>query len=163
MSNTNRRLARSFRPEVYDLYLNVFPETAIYKGKVKISGLKTGPPSRRLTFNQRGLKVNAATITRHIRQSDQLMTVIRINHHKSFGEVRLHTSEQLYNGNYIVTMDFNGKLTKGLKDKYPELSAPLNKPKIISDGVEKYLTGDLLPCIDEPGLTAVLNLTVTAS
>ena len=130
MAKTTRSLIKSFRPESYDVSLNVYPATATFKGEVKITGLKTGPPSRRLTFNQHNLKVSAATITRHYRQKDQSMTIIRINHHKSFGEVRLHSGEQLYNGNYCVTMDFHGKINKDIQAKYPLLAVLNNKQKI---------------------------------
>ncbi|HUD08027.1 MAG TPA: hypothetical protein VMQ52_03035 [Candidatus Saccharimonadales bacterium] len=163
MTKTTRTLIKFFRPESYEVALNVYPENATFKGEVRITGLRTGPPSRRLTFNQHNLKISVPTITRHNRQTEQSMTIIRINHHQSFSEVRLHTGEQLYNGNYNVTMNFRGKIGKYLKDNYPVFSALKNKQKFNSVGIENYLTGDLFPCIIDPGSKAAFNLTITAA
>jgi aminopeptidase N len=160
---TARNLIKSFRPESYDVRLNIDSRSNTFKGEVRVKGLKTGPPSYRLTFNQHNLKISAATITRYNRQTEQPMKIIRINHHKSFDEVRLHSSEKLPNGSYGISMTFHGKLSNDLRASYPVFLAAGSQSATNSPQLENYLSGDVFPCIDEPGgAKASFNLTLAA-
>jgi hypothetical protein len=85
---------------------------------IVIHGKKLPPPSKRITLNQKGLKVISAkivSIDKKNQESDVLVS--RINHIKSFEEVRLHTNETLYPGNYIIKMKFlvNSSIAEKLK------------------------------------------------
>lgn len=68
------------------------------------------PPSKRITLNQKNTKVlNAKIIYKHIK-GDIEFEVSRINHIKSFEEIRLHTNNILYPGTYVVTLEYKGEL-----------------------------------------------------
>jgi hypothetical protein len=74
--------------------------------KLVINGKKMPPPSKRITLNQKGLKVIKASIVYHHKKGDQTIEVMRINHIKSFQEVRIHTEQLLYPGNYTINLEF---------------------------------------------------------
>jgi hypothetical protein len=80
--------------------------------KLIIEGLKPPPPSKRITLLQKNLKVIDAKIIYKHKKGDIEFELKRINHIKSFGEVRLHTSNILYPGSYIITLSYMGELDK---------------------------------------------------
>jgi hypothetical protein len=77
-----------------------------------IDGYKLPPPSKRITICQKNIKVLSAKIVYKHKKGDQQIDVVRINHLKSFGEVRLHTNVTLYPGNYEVTLRYQGELNE---------------------------------------------------
>lgn len=103
----------------------------------KIKGQKTGRPSKRLTFYNHGLKIIKAEVARSDKKGRQVLPIDRINHIKSFNQVRLHSPQMLYPGHYEVLLEFNVTAAK----KYPNLNeAPdtvkvkvLNEPKEAHD------------------------------
>jgi len=101
------KLRSNFRPEAYRLKLLVNPRDKTLEGTVVITGKKTGRPSRRLTFHQKKLKVTDAVITYFDKQGSFSHELARINHHKSFQQVRLHSRGMLYPGSYKVKMRFS--------------------------------------------------------
>ncbi len=102
----------------------------------KVMGKKIGPPSRRLTFHQKGLKIKDARIIRMDKKGDQDFLVSRINHMPSFQQVRLHTQETLFPGNYTVILKFT-------------------PPKDLSADTDKR---QLFPCIDEPEAWSIAEI-----
>ena len=74
--------------------------------QLTIEGLKLGPPNKRITLNQKGLKIISAKITYYQKNKVVEHQIARINHLPTFEEVRLHTSTPLYPGNYVVTLEF---------------------------------------------------------
>ena len=106
------RLYEQFRPENYQLELDVDPKEMMFRGAVTVRGKKVGRPSERLTFHQKGLKVTSATVTKHDKKGDQPIKVNRINNQGSFDEVRLHAAAMVYPGEYTVTMTFEGEITR---------------------------------------------------
>jgi hypothetical protein len=113
------RLFEQFRPEHYQLELQLDTEAMKFHGTVTINGQKTGRPSKRLTFHQNGLKITAASVIRHDKKGEQKFSVDRINHHGSFDEVRLHTKEKLFPGKFSVQIAFSGNITKPMNGIYP--------------------------------------------
>jgi hypothetical protein len=77
-----------------------------------IDGYKLPPPSKRITICQKNIKVLSAKIVYKHKKGDQEMDVVRINHLKSFGEIRLHSSVTLYPGIYEVTLEYQGELNE---------------------------------------------------
>lgn len=77
---------------------------------LEIKGQKLPPPSKRITLNQKNIKVQSAKIVQKHKKGDIEFNVIRINRIKSFGEVRLHTDSTLYPGTYVVTLEYTGEL-----------------------------------------------------
>jgi len=134
-----------------------------FTGKIKIGGLKIGPPSHRLTFHQQNLKISSATITRHNKLLNQSMKIERINHHKSFNEVRLHTSEQLYGGKYTVTMNFSGSINADTKEMLLKTLNLNKKIQVNTKQFERYLARKIFPCIDDPEVNVNFSLTLTKS
>jgi hypothetical protein len=78
--------------------------------KLFVEGYKLPPPSKRITLRLTGLKIISAKIIYKHKKGDIECEVIRINHLKSFGEIRLHTNSVLYPGNYEVTLEYSGNL-----------------------------------------------------
>ncbi len=120
------------------------------EGLITIAGRKLGPPSRRLTFHQRKLKITRADISARTKKGDQHIGVDRINHHRSFEHVRLHTKTTLYPGQYLVTMAFIVK-------------PPANgeKPDVIKRAFEAGSTiRGFFPSIDEPEANSNASLEI---
>ena len=119
MTKKVRRLFESFQPKNYKINLNPDRDSLTVSGDVTISGQKTGRPSQRLTFHQHGLKVTSATIIKHDKKGDREVPIARISPQNSYDEVRLHTDEMLYPGQYTVQMTYEGKITKPMDGIYP--------------------------------------------
>lgn len=114
------QLLNHFQPERYELDSP--------QGQIKISGKKVGPPSKRITLHQKGLKITNAQIVRRDKKGDREFSIARINHLPTFEQVRLHTRETLFPGHYEVIIDFSNS----------------HKPSPEAPKREQF------PCIDEP-------------
>jgi aminopeptidase N len=119
MSKSVRRLFEQFQPESYQLSLRVDSEAMAFTGHVVVTGRKTGRPSERLTFHQKGLKVTTASITKLDKKGEHDLPVIRINAQSSYDEVRLHSDEKIFPGTYRVSMEFSGKISRNMEGIYP--------------------------------------------
>lgn len=161
MSTNVRRLFEQFQPSNYKLELQTDPETLTFTGQVIIKGRKSGRPSQRITFHQHGLKVTSAHIIRHDKKGDQNIAVSRVSLHKTFDEVRLHTDQSLFAGNYAVTMQFEGKITETMEGIYPCYFKHEGKDKkLIASQFESHHARQAFPCIDEPEAKATFDLTL---
>src|SRR5690606_21849570 len=107
------------QPKHYDLHLKPDRDNMTFTGNVTITGQKTGRPSQRITLHQNGLKITKATVTKIDRKGEQEIPVTRINHHKSFEEVRLHADQMVYPGEYRITLEFSGTITRPMDGIYP--------------------------------------------
>jgi hypothetical protein len=79
-------------------------------GQLIIGGYKMPPPSKRITLHQKNIKVLDAKIVFKHKKVDVEVEVARINHLKSFGEIRIHANSVLYPGSYIITLEYKGQL-----------------------------------------------------
>jgi aminopeptidase N len=137
------RLYAQFQPEHYDLKLNVDPEAMTFSGAVTIRGKKAGRPAQRLTFHR--------------------IEVGRINNQASFDEVRLHTKARFYPGDYTVTMEFAGEITRPMNGIYPCFFKHGGKEKkLIATQFESHHAREAFPCIDEPEAKATFDLTLAS-
>ncbi len=59
-------------------------------------------PSHRITLHVAGLKTLDASLERITKGKREHIPISRINHHRSFGEIRLHTDIMLYPGHYVL-------------------------------------------------------------
>ncbi len=127
MTNTIE-LLQYFQPQQYYL------ETSDGHARLIIAGKKIGPPSKRITLHQKGLKVTSAKIIRQDKRGPTEHEVTRINHLPTFEQVRLHTAGILYPGLYVIELIYqlDPKKLEALK----KLGA--NRP-----------SRDLMPSIDE--------------
>ncbi len=163
MSKKVKRLFEGFRPTSYNLQLDPDSSTMKLTGSVEIAGQKTGRPSQRITFHQYGLKVTEASITKFDKKSERSVTVIRISHHKSFDEVRLHTEELLYPGTYKVVMRYKGLIQPGMHGIYASsYEVGGIKKKLISTQFESHHAREAFPSIDEPEAKATFELNLVS-
>lgn len=158
------RLYEQFQPSSYDLSLAPDPKSMAFSGTVTIRGRKTGRPSQRLTFHQKGLEVTKATVTKHDKKGDQQIEINRINNQNSVDEVRLHSEGQFYPGEYTVTMAFKGKITRAMNGIYPcYFKHDGKEKKLIATQFESHHAREAFPCVDEPEAKAVFDLTLTTA
>lgn len=161
MPSKVRRLYQQFQPENYNLTLKTNDESLLFSGTVRMSGKKTGRPSERLTFHQKGLKVTSAIITKTDKKGDQEFIVARINNQDSYDEVRLHCDQLLYPGDYTVSLEFEGTITRPMNGIYPCFFEHEGKQKkLIATQFESHHAREAFPCIDEPEAKATFDLTL---
>jgi len=152
-------LVQGFAPHHYELTLEPNPDTLQLTGKVIITGQKAGRPSHRLTFHQNKLKVTSAIVTRHDKKGDHEIAITRINHHQSLHEVRLHTSQLLYPGNYTVELTFEGKVNSGMQGVYySDYTVNTEQKRMVSTQFESHFARQAFPVIDEPQAKATYAL-----
>ena len=161
MSKSVKRLYTQFQPSEYGLAFTIDPAALTFSGTVMIRGKKTGRPSERITFHQKELKITAATITKHNKKGDQYHEVSRINNQDSYDEVRLHAAEVLYPGDYTITMDFEGTITRPMNGIYPSFfKHDAVDKRLIATQFESHHAREAFPCIDEPEAKATFDLTL---
>jgi hypothetical protein len=84
--------------------------------EMTVFGELIGRPSKRLALYQNKLKVVSAKIRSETKNTVVDYEIVRINHLPSFQEVRLHTKNLLYPGNYQITVTFRGKTFEEIKE-----------------------------------------------
>src|SRR5688572_12783377 len=162
MSKKVRRLFAEFVPKHYELAIEPNPETLLITGNVVVTGQKTGRPSQRITFHQDGVKVTSARIVKHDKKGDHEIIPSRIYHHKKLDEVRLHTDEMLYGGQYTVYMEFEGRVSPGMQGVYySDYKEGEEQKRLISTQLESHFARCAFPCIDEPEAKATFSLQLT--
>lgn len=155
------RLFNSFQPERYDVHIQIHEEKMTFRGTVIVSGKKVGRPSKRLTLHQKDITIHSATITHKDKKGHVAKEVARINNHKKYDEVRLHTHETLYPGHYSLELTFSGKITRNMNGIYPcYYEENGEKKQIIATQFESHHAREVFPCIDEPEAKAVFGLTL---
>lgn len=159
MPKVAARLYRGFRPERYDLKLDIDPDGLTFSGRVVISGKKVGPPAKRLVFHQKDLKVESARIYKQGKAGEESVEIKRINLHKSFDELRLHTTDILMGGSYRVEIEFSGRINDAMHGIYP-CYFDRRRQKLIGTQFESHHAREAFPCIDEPEAKAVFALTL---
>lgn len=163
MSKDVKRLYKEFQPKHYILEIDVDRDNMTFQGTVIINGKKSGRPSQRLTFHQQSLSITKTHVIKHDKTGDHDIAVDRINHHKSFDEVRLHTKEMLYPGNYTIRLEFNGKITRNMNGLYPCFFKHEGvEKKLIATQFESHHAREVFPCIDEPEAKATFELTLVS-
>lgn len=159
MAKKVTRLFEQFAPNNYMLEMAPEADAMSFTGKVVITGQKKDRPSQRLTFHQKGLTIVKAWVSYTDKKGTKEIAVDRINVQKSFDEVRLHTTETLYPGEYTVTMEFSGKITDPMNGIYPCYFKDKGKQKkLIATQFESHYARQAFPCIDEPEAKATFDL-----
>ncbi|HVW23401.1 MAG TPA: M1 family metallopeptidase [Candidatus Saccharimonadales bacterium] len=162
MSQRVTRLYEQFQPENYNLHLVPDREAMTFVGSVTIAGKKVGRPSNRLTFHQKGMKITEVKVVKRDKQGDVVLEVERVNNQNSFDEVRIHTKEKVFPGQYSVTLTFEGKITKPMHGIYPCYFKHDGKEKmLIATQFESHHAREAFPCIDEPEAKATFDLSLT--
>lgn len=163
MPKSVTRLYQSFQPATYQLHIALDHKNMKFSGKVTISGRKTGRPSKRLTFHQKFLTVTSASMIVRDKKGTRDIVVSRINHHRGFDEVRLHSEEMLYPGEYTVTLEYTSTITTGMTGIYPCFFKNEDKEDaLIATQFESHHAREAFPCIDEPEAKATFDLTLSS-
>ena len=161
MGKTVARLFTQFQPKQYDVTFDIDEDALHFSGTVSIQGKKVGRPSQRITLHQHELRVTSAKIIKHDKKGDQELAVTRINHHASFNEVRLHTEQMVYPGEYTLELSFEAPITTGMTGIYPcFFKEGASEKKLIATQFESHHAREAFPCIDEPEAKAVFTLTL---
>ncbi|MEX2014838.1 MAG: M1 family metallopeptidase [Candidatus Saccharimonadales bacterium] len=161
MGKSAPRLAESFKPENYKLSIEIDSKKMCFKGTVVIEGQKIGRPAKRITFHQKDLKIISANVIKQGKSGEEAVDLARINSHKSFDEVRLHSSSMFYPGKYTVEIKFSGRITEQMHGLYPcnYRHGGKNK-KLFATQFESHHAREVFPCIDEPEAKATFDLSL---
>src|SRR3989344_5191046 len=163
MSKGVRQLYDNFRPEHYQIDLAPSVKDMLFNGTVTITGQKVGRPSKRLTLHQKDLIIINAEVIRNDKKGNLTHKIARINHHRSYHEVRLHSDTMLFPGKYTVKLTFKGKLTTVMQGIYPCKFTDKGEEKIIlATQFEAPHAREAFPCIDEPEAKATFQLSLTS-
>lgn len=157
MTKKVSRLYEQFRPISYKLEIEIDREARRFAGKVLIRGRKVGPPSSRITLHQKGLKIEKTKLIKKETSGEQELVIQRINTQKSFDELRLHTKEKLFPGNYKIELEFSGKIDDHMHGIYPCYYNKRQKT-LIATQFESHHAREVFPCIDEPEAKATFDL-----
>ena len=163
MSKKVKRLFEGFQPTNYKIILNPDRDSMTITGTVIVRGKKTGRPNQRFTFHQHGLTITEASVVKHDKHGDEACEINRINHQNTLDEVRLHAEHLIYPGEYTVTMEFKGEITRPMDGIYPCFFEENGvEKKLIATQFESHHAREAFPCIDEPEAKATFDLTLTS-
>jgi len=157
------RLYEQFAPEHYTINVSISEDKLNFTGSVSIKGRKTGRPSERITLHAKDLKIDNAKIT-HIdkKGTENDVELSRTNLQKSFDEVRLHSENSFYPGEYIVYMDFSGEITDNMDGIYPcRFTEDGVDKKLIATQFESHHAREVFPCVDEPEAKATFDVSIS--
>lgn len=136
-----KSLYDSFQPSVYKLKLTVDDESKCYRGNLTLIGRKVGKPSHRITLHQKNLKISKAEIEHQTKKAVvEAMSVSRVNLLNGFEEVRIHTKNVLYPGNYTLDLSFSTSIASSATD---------NLKLLLEAKIKAGEARSWLPCIDE--------------
>ena len=158
-----RHLFEQFRPNHYKLDIDPDKQAMTFTGIVKISGKKAGRPAKRLTLHAKDLKINSVNLVLIDRSGKREINIERVVLHKAYDELRLHTNELLYPGEYEVEINFSGQITRAMNGLYPCFYKHNEQEEIIlATQFESHHAREVFPCLDEPEAKAVFELTLHA-
>ncbi|MCA9346552.1 M1 family metallopeptidase [Candidatus Saccharibacteria bacterium] len=166
MSKNVNRLYKQFQPSEYDLFISLSQDKKSFKGKVTITGKKTGRPSKRITLHQNRLRIASVKLTHIDKKNKQSeIKISRLLNHKSLNELRIHTDSTIYAGNYTIEIEYSGTITDNMDGIYPcNFSDHKGDPKqLIATQFESHHARDAFPCIDEPEAKAIFKLSLEHS
>ncbi len=159
-----RRLYNNFKPDIYDLKLVLAKDEKTFAGQVTITGSKSGRPAKRISLHSKDLKITKAELLRLDHSNPGPIKLERIATHGAYDELRLHTAELLRSGQYLIKLEFKGKITKPMNGLYPcDAGDGSVDPVILATQFESHHAREVFPCIDEPEAKAVFELTLTGS
>lgn len=162
MSKKVKRLYKQFVPKHYDISIDVSPDKQTFSGSVRIQGTRMSRPSQRLTLHQKDLAVQSATLTHTDKKgTKKSIPLTRVQKHATYDELRLHTDETLYPGDYEIEVTFSGPITRNMDGIYPcFFENGEEKKQLIATQFESHHARQAFPCIDEPEAKATFNLTL---
>lgn len=158
-----KRLFQQFQPKEYQLDLVPDKKTMRFSGTVSIAGVKTGRPSQRISLHQKALKVTKAKLSKIEKGKKIPVNVARLNSQNTYDELRIHSQDMLYPGEYIIELEFNGQITKPMHGLYPcDFEHEGQQKMLLATQFESHHAREVFPCIDEPEAKATFDLSLTA-
>jgi aminopeptidase N len=163
MSKNVIRLYKQFIPNHYKINLVISEDKQSFNGSVTVNGKKAGRPSERITFHQKGLKISNVQLHHKDKKDNRTeIQVIRVVAQNKKDEIRLHTEKTMYPGDYEITMDFSGNITKNMDGVYPcYFEEDGVQKELIATQFESHHAREAFPCIDEPEAKATFQLAIT--
>ncbi len=163
MSNKVKRLYKDFKPNDYKLDISISEDKKNFQGKVTVTGQKTSRPSKKITLHQKCLKIIHVTLSHTDKKGNKKeINISRINKQESFDELRIHTENDIYPGQYEVIIEFTGSITKNMDGIYPCVFEKDGKEnRLIATQFESHHAREVFPCIDEPEAKATFQLNLT--
>lgn len=156
-----KRLITEFVPEHYGLEIQTDVEKMSFSGKVLIRGKKISKPSKRITLHQKGLKIKTAKIMKHDKNGRRELAIARINCLPTMDELRLHSSENVYPGDYSIEIEFAGAISNQMHGIYAcNFKLDGKAKKLVATQFESHHAREAFPCIDEPEAKATFALTL---
>lgn len=164
MGKTVTRLYEQFQPSKYNLHLTIDEEAMTFTGIVTMWGKKVGKPTKRITLHQKDLTVQKARIVKLDKSGEKVKEhdVIRANTHQKYEELRIHTDDMIYPGEYWISVEFSGKITRPMNGLYPcFFTHDGQEKKLLATQFESHHAREVFPCIDEPEAKATFDLALT--
>jgi aminopeptidase N len=163
MSKSINHLYDRFKPISYKIQLEINKNNKSFEGTVLIKGTQTGPPSKRVTLHQKGLKINSAKIFKFDKKSSNKyeLEISRLNTQQKLDELRIHSKDLIYSGIYELEIRFSGKISETMHGIYLCKHKQNNKEKLmVATQFESHYAREAFPCIDEPEAKAEFDLTI---
>lgn len=158
-----KRLYADIHPVHYGLEIDLDAKNKKFSGVVRVSFKKNGRPSQRVTFHQKELKITGAKLKSFHKGQEKDISLSRINTQKSLDELRLHTDETLFPGEYEAEISFEGKITDPMHGLYPCYFTHEGKKKVMfATQFESHHAREVFPCVDEPEAKATFKLTLSS-
>ena len=163
MSKKVKRLFDQFAPKHYDIKLKISEDKKSFAGYIEVTGRKTGRPSQRITLHQKDLKISdVKVVSINNKESNKEVVISRVVPQKSYDEIRLHSEDTFYPGDYKLSMDFTGKITKNMDGVYTcSFKEDGIDKELVATQFESHHAREAFPCIDEPEAKATFTVTLT--
>ena len=162
MKTSVKQLSDNFKPNNYNIDIEISEDNKSFKGRTTICGIKKGPLSQRFVFHQSGLKIISAKISFFDKNEELQVEVDRINHHEKLQEVRLHTKFKLRNGKYKIELEYSAKVSNIMNGLYPCFYEENGvKKELLATQFESHHAREVFPSIDEPIAKATFDLFLT--
>jgi len=161
MRKNVKRLFDDFKPKNYKIEITPDKKTMSFNGSIIINGTKSGRPSQRITLHQKGLTITKATLIKKEKKGVTSFLIDRINNQDNFDEVRLHSSQMIYPGDYSIEIEFNGLITENMNGIYPcNFEQDGVSKQLIATQFESHHAREVFPCVDEPEAKATFDLSI---
>ena len=161
MRKNVKRLFDDFKPKNYKIEITPDKKTMSFNGSIIINGTKSGRPSQRITLHQKGLTITKATLIKKEKKGVTSLLIDRINNQDNFDEVRLHSSQMIYPGDYSIEIEFNGLITENMNGIYPcNFEQDGVSKQLIATQFESHHAREVFPCVDEPEAKATFDLSI---
>lgn len=143
-----KKLHDLFKPENYDLHLDINTKDSEFSGIVEISG-EIAYESSMIELHSKDLKIVSATINGK-------------KAYFSFGDhdtLKLQSEKELNAGQIKINIEFSGAITDHMHGMYPcYFNHEGKRKKLIATQFESHHAREVFPCVDEPSGKATFDL-----